>query len=164
MRTPLNPSANGGEALSTAEDTDQAVGGSAGGRDGTGESSEPAASSRLPGFGGTAASGGTTGPGGLTRTGGLEGRGGIHDTAGAVALGPTPGSRGTIGASGGVTGPDGVTYTSASGTRLTNAFSKKLRNHAAAIALHFMHYNFVRIHQTLRVTSAMAAGVTDHAW
>ncbi len=49
-------------------------------------------------------------------------------------------------------------------TRLTNAFSKKLRNHAAAIALHFMNYNFCRIHQTLRVTPAMAAGVTDHLW
>jgi IS1 family transposase len=49
-------------------------------------------------------------------------------------------------------------------TRLTNAFSKKLENHAAAIALFFMHYNFARIHQTLRVTPAMAAGVSDHAW
>jgi IS1 family transposase len=49
-------------------------------------------------------------------------------------------------------------------TRLTNAFSKKLENHCAAIALHFMHYNFARIHQTLRVTPAMAAGVTDHVW
>ena len=49
-------------------------------------------------------------------------------------------------------------------TRLTNAFSKKLQNHCAAIALHFMHYNFARIHQTLRVTPAMAAGVTDHMW
>jgi hypothetical protein len=46
-------------------------------------------------------------------------------------------------------------------TRLTSTFSKKLANHEAAIALHFMHYNFVRIHQTLRVTPAMAAGVTD---
>jgi IS1 family transposase len=49
-------------------------------------------------------------------------------------------------------------------TRLTNAFSKKLENHAAAIALHTMYYNFVRIHQTLRVTPAMAAGVTDKLW
>lgn len=46
-------------------------------------------------------------------------------------------------------------------TRLTNAFSKKLENHAAAIALHTMYYNFVRIHQTLKVTPAMAAGVTE---
>jgi IS1 family transposase len=49
-------------------------------------------------------------------------------------------------------------------TRLTNAFSKKFENHAHAVALHFMHYNFVRIHQTLKVTPAMAAGVTDHLW
>lgn len=49
-------------------------------------------------------------------------------------------------------------------TRLTNAFSKKLENHAAAIALHYMHYNFCKIHQTLRVTPAMAAGVTDRVW
>lgn len=49
-------------------------------------------------------------------------------------------------------------------TRLTNAFSKKVENHVQSIALHFMYYNFVRIHQTLRVTPAMAAGVTDHAW
>ena len=49
-------------------------------------------------------------------------------------------------------------------TRLTNAFSKKVENHAAAIALHFMHYNFCRIHQTLRITPAMAAGVSDHVW
>ncbi len=49
-------------------------------------------------------------------------------------------------------------------TRLTNAFSKKLENHIAAIALHFMYYNFVRIHQTLRVTPAMAAGVSDRVW
>ena len=47
---------------------------------------------------------------------------------------------------------------------LTNAFSKKVENHCAAVALHFMHYNFCRIHQTLRVTPAMAAGVTDHVW
>jgi len=49
-------------------------------------------------------------------------------------------------------------------TRLTNAFSKKVENHAHAIALHFMHYNFARIHQTLRSTPAMKAGVTDHLW
>ena len=49
-------------------------------------------------------------------------------------------------------------------TRLTNAFSKKIENHVAAIALHFMYYNFVRIHQTLRITPAMAAGVTDRVW
>jgi IS1 family transposase len=49
-------------------------------------------------------------------------------------------------------------------TRLTNGFSKKLENHIAAVSLHFMYYNFVRIHQTLRVTPAMAAGVTDRAW
>jgi IS1 family transposase len=49
-------------------------------------------------------------------------------------------------------------------TRLTNGFSKKLRNHAAATALHFAHYNFVRRHQTLRVTPAMAAGVADTMW
>jgi len=49
-------------------------------------------------------------------------------------------------------------------TRLTNAFSKKVENHAAAIALHYMHYNFVRIHQSLRVTPAMAAGVTNRLW
>jgi IS1 family transposase len=49
-------------------------------------------------------------------------------------------------------------------TRLTNAFSKKIENHAAAVALHMMHYNFVRIHQTLRVTPAMAAGVTNKLW
>src|SRR5436189_548059 len=49
-------------------------------------------------------------------------------------------------------------------TRLTNGFSKKLENHAAAVALHFMHYNFARIHKTLRVTPAMEAGITDHVW
>ena len=49
-------------------------------------------------------------------------------------------------------------------TRLTNAFSKKLENHVAAISLHFMYYNFVRIHQTLRITPAMAAGVTERVW
>src|ERR1700722_4644593 len=49
-------------------------------------------------------------------------------------------------------------------TRLTNAFSKKLENHALSVALHYMHYNFCRIHKTLRVTPAMAAGVTDRVW
>jgi hypothetical protein len=49
-------------------------------------------------------------------------------------------------------------------TRLTNAFSKKVANHAHAMALHFLYYNFVRIHQTLKVTPAMAAGVTDRLW
>ncbi len=49
-------------------------------------------------------------------------------------------------------------------TRLTNAFSKKVENHAAAVALHYMYYNFCRVHQTLRVTPAMEAGITDHVW
>jgi IS1 family transposase len=49
-------------------------------------------------------------------------------------------------------------------TRLTNAFSKKIENLEHAVALHFMYYNFCRIHQTLRVTPAMEAKVTDHAW
>jgi len=49
-------------------------------------------------------------------------------------------------------------------TRLTNAFSKKVTNHAHAVSLHFMFYNFGRIHKTLRVTPAMAAGVSDHVW
>jgi hypothetical protein len=49
-------------------------------------------------------------------------------------------------------------------TRLTNAFSKKVENHAAAIALHTMYYNFVRIHETLKATPAMAAGVSDRFW
>ena len=49
-------------------------------------------------------------------------------------------------------------------TRLTNAFSKKIENHEAAIALHFMHYNFCRVHQTLRVTPAMEAKLSDHVW
>ncbi len=49
-------------------------------------------------------------------------------------------------------------------TRLTNAFSKKVENHEAAVALHFMHYNFARIHMSLRVTPAMEAGVADHVW
>jgi IS1 family transposase len=49
-------------------------------------------------------------------------------------------------------------------TRLTNAFSKKAENHAHMVSLHMMHYNFVRIHQTLRCTPAMAAGVTTKLW
>jgi IS1 family transposase len=49
-------------------------------------------------------------------------------------------------------------------TRLTNGFSKKLENHGHALALYFMHYNFCRIHQTLRVTPAMQAGLSDHVW
>lgn len=49
-------------------------------------------------------------------------------------------------------------------TRLTNAFSKKLENHAAAVALYFMYCNFARIHQTLRVTPAMQAGIATHVW
>jgi hypothetical protein len=49
-------------------------------------------------------------------------------------------------------------------TRLTNAFSKKIENHAAMVALYFMYYNFGRVHQTLLVTPAMEAGLTDHVW
>jgi IS1 family transposase len=49
-------------------------------------------------------------------------------------------------------------------TRLTNAFSKKIENHAHAVALHYMHYNFVRIHKSLRITPAMAADVTNRLW
>jgi phosphoglucomutase len=49
-------------------------------------------------------------------------------------------------------------------TRLTNAFSKKLENLQAALALHFAHYNLVRVHKTLRITPAMAANVTDRLW
>jgi IS1 family transposase len=49
-------------------------------------------------------------------------------------------------------------------TRLTNAFSKKIENHAHAVALYYMYYNFCRIHQTTRVTPAMAAGVAEHPW
>jgi IS1 family transposase/DNA-binding CsgD family transcriptional regulator len=49
-------------------------------------------------------------------------------------------------------------------TRLTNGFSKKLENHAAAVALHLIHYNFARIHKTLRITPAMSAGISDHVW
>jgi hypothetical protein len=51
-------------------------------------------------------------------------------------------------------------------TRLTNAFSKKIENHAAAVALHYMHYNFARPHRSLGklTTPAMAAGLSDHVW
>ena len=49
-------------------------------------------------------------------------------------------------------------------TRLANAFSKKLANHEAAIALHYMHYNFCRVHKTLRLTPAMEAGIAGHVW
>lgn len=49
-------------------------------------------------------------------------------------------------------------------TRLTNAFSKKMENHAHAMALHFLYYNFVRIHKTLKTTPAMAAEVTKRLW
>jgi len=49
-------------------------------------------------------------------------------------------------------------------TRLTNAFSKKLENLEHNVALYFMHYNFFSIHQTLRATPAMEAGISDHVW
>ena len=49
-------------------------------------------------------------------------------------------------------------------TRLTNGFSKKLENHVAANALYFLHYNFARVHRTLRMTPAMAAGISNHIW
>jgi hypothetical protein len=49
-------------------------------------------------------------------------------------------------------------------TRLTNGFSKKVENYAAAVALHYMHYNFARVHKTLRVTPAMQTGLSDHVW
>jgi len=49
-------------------------------------------------------------------------------------------------------------------TRLTNGFSKKIENHAHAVALHFMYYNCGRIHKTLPVTPAMEAGIADHVW
>jgi len=49
-------------------------------------------------------------------------------------------------------------------TRLTNAFSKKRANHSASLALHFAYYNFCRIHQTLKMSPAMAAGLKDHPW
>ena len=49
-------------------------------------------------------------------------------------------------------------------TRFTNAFSKKVENHVHALSIYFMHYNFVRFHQSLSVTPAMSAGVTDTLW
>ena len=49
-------------------------------------------------------------------------------------------------------------------TRLTNAHSKKVENHIASLAIHYMHYNFCRVHETLGVTPAMEAGLTDHVW
>jgi hypothetical protein len=49
-------------------------------------------------------------------------------------------------------------------TRLANAFSKKIENHSASVAIWFMYYNFCRVHQTLRVTPAMEAGISDHVW
>ena len=49
-------------------------------------------------------------------------------------------------------------------TRLTNAFSKKVENLAHAVSLHYMHYNFCRVHQTLKTTPAVKAGVADHVW
>ncbi len=49
-------------------------------------------------------------------------------------------------------------------TRLTNGFSKKIENHSASVAIHLMHYNYARIHKSLRITPAMAAGVSDHVW
>ncbi len=49
-------------------------------------------------------------------------------------------------------------------TRFANAFSKKVENLACAVAIHFIYYNFCRTHQTLKVTPAMEAGVTDHVW
>jgi hypothetical protein len=49
-------------------------------------------------------------------------------------------------------------------TRLTNAFSKKMENHMHSVALYYMYYNFARVHQTLRVTPAMEAGISQHVW
>ena len=49
-------------------------------------------------------------------------------------------------------------------TRLTNGFSKKIDNHRHMVALHYMHYNFCRVHQTLRATPAMQVGISDHVW
>lgn len=48
--------------------------------------------------------------------------------------------------------------------RLSNGFSKKVENHAHAVAMHYMFYNFGRVHKTLRVTPAMEAGIADHVW
>ncbi len=49
-------------------------------------------------------------------------------------------------------------------TRLTNGFSKKVEMHAHSVALHFAYYNFCKIHQSLRITPAMEAGLSDHVW
>lgn len=49
-------------------------------------------------------------------------------------------------------------------TPLTNAFSKKIENHSAMVAIHAVHYNFARIDKSLRITPAMAAGLSDHVW
>jgi len=49
-------------------------------------------------------------------------------------------------------------------TRLMNGFSKKLTNHAAMVALHFVYYNFGRIHKTLQITPPMVTGIADHVW
>jgi len=49
-------------------------------------------------------------------------------------------------------------------SRLSNSFSRKIENHEAAVALYYFSYNFIKIHRTLRVTPAMAAGVTDRLW
>ena len=49
-------------------------------------------------------------------------------------------------------------------TRLTNGFSKKVENHEHSLAIHYMYYNFARIHQSIRVTPAMEAGISDHVW
>jgi hypothetical protein len=49
-------------------------------------------------------------------------------------------------------------------TRLTNGFSKQLENHEHALALYFMHYNFASVHQILRMTPAMEAGIAGHVW
>jgi hypothetical protein len=49
-------------------------------------------------------------------------------------------------------------------TRLTNGFSKKLANHAAAVSLYVAHFNLCRVHEALRITPAMAIGISDHIW